>query len=619
MKATHNKIKSLYKCLSFKQKIVSLTVLIIVFLVVLLSSLNYSWHSKNFVEQTIQQNQQILEQTGMNIDTYFEELCRLTLTPYYNDDVMTLLEDTSNETIKLLEKKRSIENFLSSVMILPRSEILRVYILTEYDIYSYTRTPYDMEQYSTYKETDWYQDALSNSKSILLPVYSEKVFGDKKTVLFSVVHRLRSKEDNSKVLGVIKVDADYSAVKSICDKVNFKGNGSLFLIKDDKDIIYKNDILELESFIPHINLGNSNSRSFVTEIDNEKITVNITPLKFSDMKLVAINSFDSLQKDSRHIRNITIFIAFLCLLLSIGLLVFIISNSFRPLENVVASMEEVQGGNLDVHIPLVNHDEIGYLTNSFNAMIKNIKHMMDSNTKLVKEVYETRYLQKEAQYNALCNQIKPHFLYNTLNTISILVKCNRNLEAVQSIENFSYFLRGIMNVHKTIPLQKELTIVGTYLSLQKQKYGDNLQYELNVDENFSSLLIPALLLQPIVENSIIHGCENKRGTNHILINGKEEGNYFIISIEDDGCGIPPEQLEEINLQLQNKNITAQNSDNDLSLGIGLTNIAKRLFLKFGSDSSIKIESVVGSKTIVTLSIPLDNCEKEHTYVSNSDC
>ena len=136
--------------LSLKTRIVAAVCFVNLAVIILVSYGNYHWYSAQLTDQTMEQTQQIIEQAGSNINTYINELYRLTLTPYYNDELLHTLEQTATSPQQQLEFKRVVEGFLASVMSLPRSEILRVYIMYVTALYSYTRTPYEMAEYNNY-------------------------------------------------------------------------------------------------------------------------------------------------------------------------------------------------------------------------------------------------------------------------------------------------------------------------------------------------------------------------------------------------------------------------------------------------------------------------------------
>ncbi len=571
-------------------------------LVVLISVLNYIWHSNQIIRQTINQTQQIIDLTSLNIDNYIDELYRLTLSPYYNNEIMSTISESSGSSINALYKKRTIENFLSSVMTLPRNEVLRVYILTDSDIYSYIRTPYEMEDYLTYKNSEWYQQARSTTKPVFIPVHYEKVYGEQKNQIFSIARCIRSKEDNKIVLGVVRVDADYSGIKSICDKVLFEEKGALFVIDNKQNIVYQNNGLDNWDFINELSFPISNG-DFITTLAGEKYIVNINTLEESGLQIIAINSYANLTKTARKNLGLISILVLLCILFSFIVLKLFIQHFFHPLFHIIDIMKQVQTGDLSVQVPIKSNDEIGYLAKSFNSMIYNLNQVMKRNTELATEVYTARYLHKASQYDALCSQIKPHFIHNTLNTISLLIKCGEPEKAVASIENLSHFLRGVMNTDKEISLQSELQLVSSYLQLQQIRYGEKLTYSISENVLFSSIFLPALTLQPIVENAIKHNCDVVRTPVHITISAIVITNAIQISISDNGIGIPESYQALLLANFEHSSSSDDLTLDPLSTKIGLVNVYTRLKFKFGDSATFTIRSAEGIGTTVILTIP----------------
>jgi len=608
---------------SLKKKLLAFTSILILLSVTVVSILTYSRYTTYFTQQSTRQTEQIIEQIGINLDTYMDELFRLSVSPYYNSEIMAALETDAQTDLEKLTKRRMIENFLGGVMTLPRNDILRVYIVTEDGAYSSNRTTYDIDSAVDNTGSDWYLRAVETSDPIFLPVHTESGFREDNIQIFSIVLRLRSTRDNSKILGVIKVDANYSGIKSICDKIMIREGSALFVTDTGKNIVYKNSRLGFETDsgvffdapIPEEN------NSITMKSGADKYIVSSQPMTTTDWRIVEVNSVSALNQYFTSTRNAAFFLALLCAMLAVFISIFFVNSFLRPLFQIVNLMRQVQEGNLKTRYDIKNHDEIGYLGESFNQMIDRIDSMMERNTQLIKEVYEVKYLQKEAQYNALCSQIKPHFLYNTLNTISLLIKCNEPQKAVEDIGKLSFLLRGIMNIDKEIPVSEELKIVDAYLSLQKSRYGKNLQYEIDIDESFSSYLLPALTLQPIVENAVIHGCEATRGESLIRLYSSTDSESLYFHVTDNGGGISPEKLVEIKTKLaecQKIESTGNGTSGNAASGngasgimspvtsgsIGLINVNRRIKLKYGEPYGISIQSEAGLGTHVTLHLPL---------------
>lgn len=234
-----------------------------------------------------------------------------------------------------------------------------------------------------------------------------------------------------------------------------------------------------------------------------------------------------------------------------------------------------------------------------------LQNVIDRNAQLAKEIYQAQYLAKEAQYNSLCSQIRPHFLYNTLNTISLLIKCEEYDTAIRAIESFSAFLGGVMNVSKDISLQKELDICQAYLKLVQLRYQDRLQYDISVSAELCSEQIPSLTIQPLIENAIKYACEQNRGQTVIHIVSCVSQDRYSIQVSDNGPGIKPETLESLQQRISTP---SHDEAEPAHVGnIGLVNIAKRLRLKYGNSASLDILSS-DSGTTVSISLPFTKNE-----------
>lgn len=595
-----------YRDWSLKRKLLVIISTLLTVAVLVVVTLNYVRYSSYLAAQTAAQTQQIIEQIGINVDTYMGELFRLSMSPYYDDTVMRELEVSADTEQRQLEKSRRIEQFLGSVMILPREEILRVYILTDEGFYSNEKTPYNMVDAHDYVQTDWYQQAKGTQEQVFLPVHAERVFGERGTLIFSIVRGLRSKNDNSRVLGVIKVDASYDGIKNICDKVQLSPGSALLILDDDQNIIYRNSLLNsLPLEEPFLSNVLSSQGGSVCDVDGQRYVINTSRLPSTGWTVAFVNSFEALNHYSTQTRNASFLAAAICVLLSVSVLALFVRGFLHPVSRIVSGMKAVEGGDLTVRVPVERHDETGYLSESFNHMTAQVAETLNRNTLLVKEVYEARYLQKEAQYNALCGQIKPHFLYNTLNTISLLVKCGEGAKAVDDIESLSSFLRGVMHVDKEIPLSDELRLVVAYLSLQKSRYGEKLSYQIDVPDSLLSYRIPALSVEPLVENAVVHGCEQKRGSSQITVSTVLGESALFLYVRDSGAGIASDQLNELNRCLREESLSDIPTEEDIfTESIGLLNVNKRIKLLFGLNYGVQIFSEQGKGTEAVLSMPL---------------
>jgi two-component system sensor histidine kinase YesM len=267
----------------------------------------------------------------------------------------------------------------------------------------------------------------------------------------------------------------------------------------------------------------------------------------------------------------------------------------RPLKSILFSMKKFQTGDFSQFVDWTGRDEIGQLGTGYNTMVHRIK-------KLVDDVFSFELKKREAELKLLQSQINPHFLYNTLNTISWAAQKKGETQIAEMIYSLSnIFQISLSNGKDIITIQEEIQLVNSYLFLQKMRFSDRLTYEITVDPNLEDVEVPKLLIQPLIENSIVHGIEpldNEEGL--IQISVKTSNEDILIEIIDNGVGINAEQLKTIQESLTYKEEMENNRDRN---GFAFFNIINRLKLFYGDRASLTVESKQGSGTIVMLSFP----------------
>ncbi len=298
---------------------------------------------------------------------------------------------------------------------------------------------------------------------------------------------------------------------------------------------------------------------------------------------------------------ITIISVFVCLLAAM-----VISHRIsRPIENLQEVMTNVKNGNLDQKFNVHSKDEIGELGRGFNEMIEQIN-------KLIHSVAKEEKLKKAAEITALQLQINPHFLYNTLESINSLARMKKEYEISHLIVLLGRLLRlSISTFEEKIPINQEIMYIESYLEIQKVRMRDPLDYSILLDDRIKDCITVKWILQPIVENAIIHGIDPLRTTGKLIIEGKLVDEVIHFTIKDNGRGMIPEQLEQIRDQLKNKY-------EDLSKykrKIGLYNVQTRILSHYGENYGISIESKMNKGTTVTIKIPNEVCDDNEKNVN----
>ncbi|GIN39882.1 cache domain-containing sensor histidine kinase [Heyndrickxia oleronia] len=291
-------------------------------------------------------------------------------------------------------------------------------------------------------------------------------------------------------------------------------------------------------------------------------------------------------------------IGYITIILAVIGLIFVFWSAYLfaktftvPISRLIVLMKKVEKGDLTVKFHSLFRDEIGILGERFNQMIKRIQS-------LINESVEKQRLLQEAEIKTLRAQINPHFLYNTLETMSVIAK-QKNVKIISDLavalgDMMRYSIKKNQDL---VVLKEDLTLLEHYLFIQHIRFQDKFNIRCNIKESSKELLIPPLLIQPIIENAITHGLEMKMGSGTLEINIYDLGENLYIDIKDDGIGMENNLLKLIQEHKAVSHIPTHT-------GIGLINVMKRIELYFGSEYGVKIESEVNRGTSVHIKLPV---------------
>lgn len=289
-----------------------------------------------------------------------------------------------------------------------------------------------------------------------------------------------------------------------------------------------------------------------------------------------------------------IIIVFVCTIAPISLLLILLYRSIMvPVKRLTESMYTMKEGKLGVQIDLKRGDEFGYMIDSFNSMSGEIKYLFDY-------VYKEELALKDAQIMALQSQINPHFLYNTLELVNWQARLSGNEDISKVIESLGTILDASMDRkgERTIPLMQELKHADAYVYIIQKRFGQKIGFERQIDESLLDVKVPRLILQPIIENAIMHGLE-PTGGGKVTMRTRVEEHRLLIEIENDGTDIGEERLSELRCMLY------QESTGDPGFTrLGLKNVHERIRLIYGKEYGVSIARRAGGGTVVTMAMPL---------------
>lgn len=372
--------------------------------------------------------------------------------------------------------------------------------------------------------------------------------------------------------------------------------GKTWIMSTEGDIITTNPEYFYSKYLPKEQLDTIDFSKFLTSdfIDISSVQGNaklfISPISsYPNWILCTLVEQSEINRSANEMMfGCIVMLIFLVILISyIG---FYLTNSvLNPIKKLQTCMKKVEEGHLDAYYPTnTSKDEIYYLGTSFNKMLDEISH-------LIEKIYKEQSERRVAELRTLQEQIKPHFLYNTLDNIKWMAKKQKANNVAKTITDLSTFFRVFLsNGAENITLNQEFRHTRSYLDIQKTRYGEKLSYVMELEEDLMNILVPKIIIQPIVENSIYHGIKRSDKNCTITIEAKAEGDFINISIEDDGIGIPPQKLAEIKKYLESEEQTKH---------YGMRNIVNRLTYAYNGLAEFKIESHQNMGTTVTIKIP----------------
>lgn len=355
-------------------------------------------------------------------------------------------------------------------------------------------------------------------------------------------------------------------------------------IKNDKDSIEKIDEYPFFQWAKHVP-----DNGKVYHVEGKRCLVTADMIPKLGWLMIGIMPVDELTQQGKSMIVILYAVGIVAVLVSAWINFLVAHSVTRPLRKLSKTMEQFGEGNLSVYIPIQYQDEIGMLSEEFNRMAKQIKELID-------QVYREQKEKRKSELAALQAQINPHFLYNTLNSVSSLIRMECSDEAFTMIHAIGMFYRTSLSDGKTlIPVEQEIINIENYIQIQKFRYGSKIEYKIDVSSDIGREWIVKLTLQPLVENAIYHGVKELHRKGKIEIKGWREEDIIYFTVTDNGVGISKEKMEHL----------LEDGKGSRRYSYGLYNIQQRLRLYFGKEYGLKIESMEGQGTIVTVIIPAD--------------
>lgn len=430
-------------------------------------------------------------------------------------------------------------------------------------------------------------DALKNGY-VIYPHNFVNVTGD--SVAYIIARAIRDGRDRP--IGYIIVEIFKKHLEEICNNINTNLNLDLMVLDSQfytlANLRFPRYDGTVYDFPYQAKLRELRSGSFIGGKGGERYLWAVHTSNYSQLMTVGKLPVNLILENSKYIRIFTFWTCLGSLAVCLILAVLLTRSMSRPIHSLVNAMNRVEEGDLSVRVELRRNDELGILGRSFNSMAERLKELLDN-------VVEKQRQLRRSELRALQAQINPHFLFNTLDSIKWLAKLNQAPEISRIATQLGKLLRSSISCDEDlITVEESLENIQSYLEIQKIRYNDKFEAFIEVPVELYPYRIPKLILQPLVENAILHGLEDKPGPGRIVINGYLDEHLLVFEIVDDGVGMAPEKVADIRAGMDLR--TSKQS-------IGIHNVHRRIQLYYGEAYGLTVHSTPGSGTTMTLRMP----------------
>jgi len=564
----------------------SIVITIVIFILI---TNNYLYNKRSVINSHISHTESVLRLEMDTISSYIKELTYFAIQPCYDSKFTRVIET----------KKEITEEDIEYI-----KDQMKGYYYTRSDLSSYSifflnhdlevgRRRGDQHIISSDLSMVTNLDKTSFSECASSPYFLSIAPAQDSNDFMTFYHSI-IQIDNKASLAIVRCDIDKDFLNSLIKSYSYQEGEILLLYNADNELIYSDNPSSVNNEIK-IFSDAPQSGSFITEINNTKYFLSCEYDESYGMALVSLQPYRLIINNIHRLLAATALQGFILWVISVLLIYFLCHLILNPLNVLAHQLKKVGEGDFDTKIELSGSSEITNLGNSFNYMSEHIQ-------KLIQENYVVKLNEQSARLIALEAQINPHFLYNTLQAISTEALVNDQDQIHEMVISLASILRYSIKGGDYVTLADEMEHVKKYIYLQKIRMEDNLEYEVYIQDEANTCIIPKISIQTLVENSIIHGMDGLTQIS-IKVNAYIENDFLHITVTDNGCGMSPDSLCELRKKLSMESI----SENETS-GIGLANLSSRLKIMYDKEGTIDVESSENIGTNIKITIPVKRGE-----------
>lgn len=559
---------------SISSRLMRYFVCIVFFPIAILSLIIYGTYKSGIVSLAQNNAKDSLELLEYNIEQQFLQYDSLA---YFISKDVQLQEISRYKNVREFNQDHDVQDTLR--------RLLQYYQSTAYQVYRVVISYENGILFATDQKTavghqpqnqSWYQLCRQeqNSAHFLNYAQNEPVYDGIETANSEHIIVCRSIEDNNgNFIGSISVEMYSQVLEKSTSNILSRNGSYVYIVNSNGKVVYSPVLGKIQEV--------SDKNYYSVTIFNPR----------TQWTIVGVVAMDAYWRQLNLLTSV-LAITLLIIVLVMALISKKVGNSVvEPIKTLQALMHQAEKGDLSIRFHGEAPKEIQDLGNSFNIMIENLDYS-------VKQVRIEQKAKRKAEMEALQANIKPHFLYNTLDTIHWMAKAYHAADIVETVDALSTLFRiALSKGSEKIPIYKEIQHVTSYLQIQKIRYEDMISYEISAAQDCKELLVKKLILQPLVENSIYHGIKESGRKGKIFVRVWKDDNAVYLAVEDDGMGMTQERLEKVRESLNHFHPEEGGA-------YGVVNVHQRLILNYGAPYGLYLESELGEGTTALICHPI---------------
>lgn len=588
-----NKLHRKYRhYLSYQTKLTMIFTAMTVSVIFVFAAVMFKRQEENLTDTMYRTIQVENQKNAIALGNVFESIRDLAAALALNDNICDSIEElpdvVGRNDIEALTIQRNLFKTMLISKLATMSQMINMRIYSKNGMCACVTKQRSGIEDRYYWETDWFELFVVNNRDWMLTFSRE---GD---IPVLTVSRTVRKAATAVLVGYLEVNYDFSGeVKDILEATSLEGDYRYYLL-DKENLVITNDgqpfpyqLEKAEDGVKTLMEGfyqkgqMTDSQVFKADVEGKDFLLAAFPVENTDYILVSGTEACVLRAQTRQEYIMLLAVLIPGTVIAVGISFYTARGLSRNIQRLNNAMKEAER-NPDIQVEIASADEIGMLSKSFNRMIIELQGTY-------RDLYTTEMNLREANNLALQAQINPHFLYNTLETIDALSVCERTEDIGRVVQSMSKVFRYAMEEKRSVPLREEAGHVRQYLQILEIRYENRFVWSVELEDGIAELEVPKIILQPLVENAIIHGILKREGPGRLEVRIEEQDGFARLSVTDNGAGMDRDTLEALRRKLETDKEEKGNH-------IGVHNVDKRMKYFFGGRYHLEMSSQAGCGT-----------------------